>query len=60
MKNINSGLKTAAYYKEIKMITKRQKQKMQHILGFSNGKAPKTIWRNYWFGQNEDLENLIA
>lgn len=42
------------------MLTKQQKQKMQHMLGFSNGEAPKVIWRNYWFGQNEDLEKLIA
>lgn len=54
------GLKTAAHYKEIKMVTEQQKQKMQHMLGFHNGKAPKAIWRNYWFGQDEDLESLIA
>lgn len=42
------------------MITESQKQKMQHMLGFNNGKAPKTLWRNYWYGQSEDLENLVS
>lgn len=46
--------------KENKMITEQQKQKMQHMLGFSNGKAPKTLWRNYWYGKNEDMEDLVT
>lgn len=42
------------------MITEKQKRKMQHMLGFHNGKVPQTIWRNYWYGQDDDLENLVT
>lgn len=42
------------------MVTEPQKQKMQHMLGFSNGKAPKALWRNYWYGESKDMEDLVA
>lgn len=29
------------------MITEQQKQKMQHMLGFHNGKKPRCWFRNY-------------
>lgn len=42
------------------MITEKQKLKMQHMLGFHNGKAPNVIWRNYWYGKDAELENLVT
>lgn len=42
------------------MITEPQKEKMQHMLGFHNKKAPKALWRNYWFGENDDLNDLTT
>ena len=42
------------------MLTKQQKQKMQKMLGFSNGKTPKVLLRNFWAGKDDDLDGLVA
>ncbi|MFV0626141.1 MAG: hypothetical protein ACK5N8_02170 [Alphaproteobacteria bacterium] len=40
-----------------KQIT-RQAGNMEHCLGFFNGKKPKTFFRNYWVGANDDNDEL--